>query len=135
MKVLLYAGVFMVLSYIQTIVSMYRLKDQPTGDLTYNFFTDVFVGSIVAGLFYMLFTCFIVRIKNFNIQLLIHGILASILWFLTNLSVFLEREASWSTYTLSESVFYTLNDSCIMLALVLVVFCITLFCYNRKESI
>ncbi|MGL4581635.1 MAG: hypothetical protein ACRCVU_01495, partial [Flavobacterium sp.] len=63
-SVILYWLLFIGLSYMQTIASMYRLRDTPSGDITFDFYTDAWVGAIVVSVFYLLCTVFIIRIKR-----------------------------------------------------------------------
>lgn len=121
---ILYWLLFIALSYMQIIASMYRLKDTPSGDVTFDFYTDAWVGAVVVSVFYLLCTMFIIRIKRFGIQLLVNSILVCFLWFFEDLSVFLDREASWSTYSFGESVSYTFLYSTLPIVISLVVFSI-----------
>jgi len=121
-SVILYWLLFIGLSYMQTIASMYRLRDTPSGDITFDFYTDAWVGAIVVSVFYLLCTVFIIRIKRYSIQLLVHSVLVCFLWFFEDLSVFMDREASWSTYSFGESVSYTFLYSVLPIAVTLIVF-------------
>lgn len=119
---ILYWLLFIILSYAQTIVSMYRFKDTPSGDITFDFYTDAWVGAIVVSVFYLLCTIFIIRIKRFKIQLLVNSLLVCFLWFFEDLSVFMDREANWSTYSFMESVSYTFLYSILPITVALIVF-------------
>ncbi|WP_041893933.1 hypothetical protein [Myroides profundi] len=122
-RCLMYYGLlFLITSFAQTSIAMYRFKDQPSGDLTFNFFQDVFVGSLFVSLFYILLLYFIHKISRFSIQIIVHSILLVGLWFLQNLSVFIDREASWSTYSIRESVYYTLDYSLIPIVSTLLIY-------------
>lgn len=131
-SVILYWLLFIGLSYMQTIASMYRLRDTPSGDITFDFYTDAWVGAIVVSVFYLLCTVFIIRIKRFGIQLLVHSVLVCFLWFFEDLSVFMDREASWSTYSFSESVSYTFIYSVLPISIALIVFGVLLRVIHKR---
>lgn len=120
---LMYYGLlFIILSFVQTTIAMYRFKDQPSGDITFNFFQDIFLGGLFVSLFYILLLVFIIKISRFSIQAIIHSMLLVGLWFLQDLSIFIDREASWSTYSFTESISYTWMYSRISLLCALVIY-------------
>ncbi|MFM9401914.1 hypothetical protein ACKLNQ_08195 [Myroides odoratimimus] len=122
-RYLMYYGLlFIIMSFVQTSIAMYRFKDQPSGDITFSFFQDILLGALFISLFYILLLVFIMKIPRFSIQIIIHSILLVGLWFLQNLSVFMDREASWSTYSFTESISYTWMYSRVSLLCALVIY-------------
>ncbi|MEK6512985.1 hypothetical protein [Myroides odoratimimus] len=120
---LMYYGLlFIIMSFVQTSIAMYRFKDQPSGDITFNFFQDIFLSALFVSLFYILLLVFIIKIPRFSIQIIIHSMLLVGLWFLQDLSIFIDREASWSTYSFTESIGYTWMYSRISLLCALVIY-------------
>ncbi len=120
---LMYYGLlFIIISFVQTSIAMYRFKDQPSGDITFNFFQDIFLSALFVSLFYILLLVFIIKIPRFSIQIIIHSMLLVGLWFLQDLSIFIDREASWSTYSFTESIGYTWMYSRISLLCALVIY-------------
>lgn len=120
---LMYYGLlFIIMSFVQTSIAMYRFKDQPSGDITFNFFQDIFLSALFVSLFYILLLVFIIKIPRFSIQIIIHSMLLVGLWFLQDLSIFIDREASWSTYSFTESISYTWMYSRISLLYALVIY-------------
>lgn len=120
---LMYYGLlFIIMSFVQTSIAMYRFKDQPSGDITFNFFQDIFLSALFVSLFYILLLVFIIKIPRFSIQIIIHSMLLVGLWFLQDLSIFIDREASWSTYSFTESISYTWMYSRISLLCALVIY-------------
>ncbi|EPH06889.1 hypothetical protein HMPREF9713_03437 [Myroides odoratimimus CCUG 12700] len=120
---LMYYGLlFIIMSFVQTSIAMYRFKDQPSGDITFNFFQDIFLSALFVSLFYILLLVFIIKIPRFSIQIIIHSMLLVGLWFLQDLSIFIDREASWSTYSFTESISYTWMYSRVSLLCALVIY-------------
>lgn len=120
---LMYYGLFfIIISFVQTSIAMYRFKDQPSGDITFHFFIDTFLGALLVSLFYILLLIFIIKIPRFSIQIIIHSLLLVGLWFLQDLSIFIDREASWSTYSFAESVHYTWVYSRILILCALAIY-------------
>ncbi|MEC4053229.1 hypothetical protein VSP10_10555 [Myroides odoratimimus] len=122
-RYLMYYGLlFIIMSFVQTSIAMYHFKDQPSGDITFSFFQDILLGALFISLFYILLLVFIMKIPRFSIQIIIHSILLVGLWFLQNLSVFMDREASWSTYSFTESISYAWMYSRVSLLCALVIY-------------
>ncbi|EHO06406.1 hypothetical protein [Myroides odoratimimus] len=121
-RLMYYGLLFIIMSFVQTSIAMYRFKDQPSRDITFNFFQDIFLSALFVSLFYILLLVFIIKIPRFSIQIIIHSMLLVGLWFLQDLSIFIDREASWSTYSFTESISYTWMYSRISLLYALVIY-------------
>ncbi|MEK6494005.1 hypothetical protein [Myroides odoratimimus] len=134
---LIYYGLlFIITSFTQTSIAMYSFKDQPSGDIAFSFFQDIFLGSLFAGILYISILIFIHKIPRFSVQLIIHSILLLGLWFLQCLSVFMDREASWSTYSMRESIIYTLHYSLMPLLTTLLIYIFISFrLYNYSKGV
>lgn len=98
---------FLALGYIQAIIAMRSLKDQPSSNLSFAFYTDVFFAVGITTVLYFFVFLFLQRIKQIPIQLIVHGIFVCLLWFWIDWGIFEDREAGWSTYTTLESLHAT----------------------------
>ncbi|MTG99443.1 hypothetical protein GJV76_15180 [Myroides sp. BIT-d1] len=123
---------FVLISFVQTAVSMYTLRDRPSGDITFNFYQDVLVGALIVSVFYSLLLLVVLRIQSFGIQVVIHSLIVIVLWFYEDLLVFGDREAGWSTYSLKASIVHTLQLSVIPIVISLLVYLPILYCLRRK---
>lgn len=102
---------FIGLGYLQAILSMAPFKDQPSSNLSYAFYTDVFWAVALTSVLYFLLRLLLNRVQPPKTQFALHLLLVGLLWFWINWSVFLDREAGWSTYTAVESLYATLRCS------------------------
>lgn len=102
---------FIGLGYLQAILSMAPFKDQPSGHLSYAFYTDVFWAVALTSVLYLLLQLLLNRIQPFKWQVALHLFLVGLLWFWINWGIFLDREAGWSTYTTTESLYATWSYS------------------------
>lgn len=106
-----YLVLFIGLGYMQAILSMASFKDQPSSNLSYAFYTDVFWVVALTSVLYLLLKLLLHRIQPHKLQFTLHLLLVGVLWFWINWGVFLDREAGWSTYTTVESLYATLRCS------------------------
>lgn len=102
---------FLVLGYIQAIIAMFSLRDQPSSNLSFAFYTDVFFAIAIATVLYFFVVLFLQRIHPKTIQLFVHGLFVCLLWFWIDWGIFEDREAGWSTYTTLESLHATYSLS------------------------
>ncbi|WP_410879738.1 hypothetical protein [Myroides sp. DW712] len=102
---------FLGLGYMQAILSMAPFKDQPSSNLSYAFYTDVFWAVTLTTGLYLLLKLLLNRVQPFKLQVALHLFLVGLLWFWINWGIFLDREAGWSTYTTVESLYATLRCS------------------------
>lgn len=131
-SILLYLILFMVISIGQTYVSMYKFSDNISGDLKTGYLEGIIEGALVCSVLYLPFVIFITRIKSFRTQVIIHSIIVVLLLLIQSHSVFVDREAGWSTYTFSESVRYTVRYSFLPVLVSVLVFCVgSRFIYKK----
>ncbi|MGQ8867362.1 hypothetical protein [Myroides sp. TSA_177.3] len=102
---------FVILGYIQAILAMTPFKEQPSSNLSFDFYTDVFWAVGITSILYLLLLLLIQRINQQLIQLILHGLLVALLWFWIDWGIFEDREAGWSTYTTKESLYATAGYS------------------------
>jgi len=102
---------FIGLGYLQAILSMAPFKDQPSSNLSFDFYTDVFWAVGITSILYLLLLLLIQRITQHRIQFIVHGLLVALLWFWIDWGIFEDREAGWSTYTTKESLYATVGYS------------------------
>ncbi|MDM1408071.1 hypothetical protein [Myroides sp. DF42-4-2] len=102
---------FIGLGYMQALLSMTPFKDQPSSNLSYAFYTDVFWAVTLTSVPYFLLQLLLHRVQPHKLQFTLHLFLVGLLWFWINWGVFLDREAGWSTYTTVESLCATLRCS------------------------
>lgn len=102
---------FIGLGYLQAILSMAPFKDQPSSNLSFDFYTDVFWAVGITSILYLLLLLLIQRINQQQIQFIFHGLLVALLWFWIDWGIFEDREAGWSTYTTIESLYATAGYS------------------------
>lgn len=122
---------FVGLGYIQAILSMAPFKEQPSSNLSYAFYTDVFWAVALTSVFYLLLKLLLHRVQPPKLQFTLHLFLVGVLWFWINWGVFLDREAGWSTYTTVESLYSTLRCSA-WLGVGLVVFGLVSWSINSR---
>ncbi len=99
------------LGYLQAILSMAPFKDQPSSNLSYAFYTDVFWIVALTSVLYLLLRLLLNRVQQPKVEFALHLLLVGLLWFWINWGVFQDREAGWSTYTTVESLYSTLRCS------------------------
>lgn len=102
---------FVILGYIQAILAMDPFKEQPSSNLSFDFYTDVFWAVGITSILYLLLLLLIQRIHQQLIQFILHGLLVALLWFWIDWGIFEDREAGWSTYTTKESLYATAGYS------------------------
>ncbi|WP_353160589.1 hypothetical protein [Myroides odoratus] len=102
---------FIGLGYLQAILSMAPFKDQPSSNLSFDFYTDVFWAVGITSILYLLLLLLIQCINQQRIQFILHGLLVALLWFWIDWGIFEDREAGWSTYTTIESLYATAGYS------------------------
>ncbi|WP_060872550.1 hypothetical protein [Myroides odoratus] len=102
---------FIGLGYLQAILSMAPFKDQPSSNLSFDFYTDVFWAVGITSILYLLLLLLIQRINQQRIQFILHGLFVALLWFWIDWGIFEDREAGWSTYTTIESLYATAGYS------------------------
>lgn len=132
MAIILYLALFIVLSIIQTYIAMYRFSDQLSGDLTTGYLEGIAIGALICSVLYLPFVIFITRIKSFSLQLIIHSIIVALLLLIQSHSVFVDREAGWSTYSFSESLSYTMMYSFLPILVSILIFCILSFFMKKN---
>jgi len=110
-RVLLYELLFVALSFVQASLAMYPFKDQPSSSLSFAFYTDAFFASLIVSVGYLLMLFFVLRIKPWLLQLVVHLLLVGLLWFWIDFGIFQDREAGWSTYTPQEALYATIEHS------------------------
>ena len=102
-----------VLLFFQAFIGMYSYKDKMSATcLDCSFAFGVLIESVVYALFMFLLTYITTKIKTKNILkniLLALGIL--VCFSLMNNSIFIDREASWSTYTVYTEWYYAYKTS------------------------
>lgn len=102
---------FVILGYVQAILAMDPFKEQPSSNLSFDFYTDVFWAVGITSMLYLLLLFLIQRIHQQLIQFILHGLLVALLWFWIDWGIFEDREAGWSTYTTKESLYATAGYS------------------------
>lgn len=78
-----------------------------------GFFEDNVFMSVCTGIFLSVIFPLFSFIKKAYIKTLIEFLLLILIWILWNHSIFVDREASWSTYDFESEMHYTLSLSCI----------------------
>ena len=106
-----YLVLFIGLGYMQAILSMASFKDQPSSNLSYAFYTDVFWVVALTSVLYLLLKLLLHRVQPLKLQFALHLLVVGMLWFWINWGIFLDREAGWSTYTTVESLYTMLRCS------------------------
>ncbi|MGG5576830.1 hypothetical protein ACPDHL_05725 [Myroides sp. C15-4] len=110
---------------------MAPFKDQPSSNLSYAFYTDVFWIVALTSVLYLLLRLLLNRLQQPKVEFALHLLLVGLLWFWINWGVFQDREAGWSTYTTVESLYSTLRCSA-WLGLGLVVFGLVSWSINSR---
>lgn len=96
-----------------------------------SFYRDLVFMSVAYSFVYILFQLVILKIKSIVLRITVQLLLLLMMWYDIASSIFIIREASWSTYTSGEVFHYVINYS-VLPAIVLSV--IVLLCINKLAA-
>lgn len=82
-----------------------------SGCLDCSFRADVYFLSLFTTVFLVIVFLIFSFIKNLYLKNVLQFLVLTGTWFFWNYIIFVDRESSWSTYTLSEEIHYTLSYS------------------------
>jgi hypothetical protein len=104
------------LFFVSTIVEIYWAmgkfsEKMSSGCLDCTFIEDVFLMSLMTTVFLTILFLLFSFIKNRYLKFTIQILFLISIWFFWNYNVFVDRESSWSTYTFSEELYYTISIS------------------------
>ncbi|MBD1433539.1 hypothetical protein H8B06_11925 [Sphingobacterium sp. DN00404] len=101
------AIILSVATFTQIYWAMGQFSDlMSSADLERGFIEDALYMSLLTGLLLGTLFFFIVRIRNRYIKYALQWVLLAAIWFFWNDTIFVEREASWSTYLFHEEMYY-----------------------------
>lgn len=125
------------LFFITTLLEIYWAVGQFSGRMSSgnpdaSFFDDAYLMSIFTTIFLTTVFLFLSFIKNIYLKVIIQLIFLISTWTFWNYTVFVDRESSWSTYTLREELLYTLSIS-VLPVLVLSIAAVCILNYLLKS--
>lgn len=97
-----------------------------------SFFEDAFMMSLIIAFFGALMFWGLFRIKNIYVVNCVAAVFLMSFWFFSDYSVFVERESSWSTYSLQEEIFVTMSYAFIPIVIMTLVCLFSIYFRNKR---
>jgi hypothetical protein len=111
-KTLFIVLLFFAGTFIELYWSMGKFSERmSSGCLDCTFIEDVYLISLLTSIFLTIAFLLLSLIKKMYLKSVVELVLLLSIWDFWNYSIFVDRESSWSTYTLKEELIYTFSLS------------------------
>ncbi|WP_123912804.1 hypothetical protein [Chryseobacterium pennipullorum] len=130
-KVCISTLIIFIITFVQLYWSVGALAHQMSSAcLECSFFEDAVLMSLVSAILISGIIALAFFIKNIYAKALVEFTTLTIVWTFMNYSVFVDREASWSTYDFNAEIQYTLSVSMVP---VIILGCVCIFLLRYKK--
>lgn len=125
LQIIIFTCIVFVLFFVTTYFSMLQFsQDMSSSCFNCSYIRDVIIFSIIGCILILILSLFLKRILKKQLFIVITIVLAfSLLLFLNNYNIFVDRVSSWSSYSTIDEIYSTLHISYIYIIISSLLFC------------
>lgn len=132
-KIVLIAVLVYILTFIQVSWGMFSLKDNLSSScLDCNFYSDNMLSSAIVTMVFVALLLGVLRLRSNVVRYFLLSFLLLLIWLEHSTAIFIDREASWSTFSKTESYYATLSMAYPSMIVLFCVFIVGYFYIDKK---